>query len=63
MRYLNNPLFVQILIVGNEGMIIGFGMMASDPAMRAGISVTNKDFIANIIRWYNDYLLPQAVRV
>jgi hypothetical protein len=63
MRYLNNPVLVHLLIVGNEGMCIGFGMMAGDPSMRAAISITNKDFIANIIRWYDDYLLPQAVRV
>ena len=61
--YLNSPLFVYLLAAGDEGLIIGFSTTAGDPTMRSGISVTNKDFIAKINRWYDEYILPKAKRV
>jgi len=59
--YLSSPLFVYLLAAGDKGLVIGFSTTLGDPTMRSGISVTNKDFIAKIIRWYDEYLLPRAV--
>jgi hypothetical protein len=51
---------LNMLIVGNEQMIIGFPTIAGDSSIRSGIRVTNKDFVDSVARWFDEYLWHRA---
>lgn len=47
---------LDLLIAGDERMIIGFPTVAGDREIRLGVSITDKDFVRRVIDWYEGHL-------
>ncbi len=60
---LENFWSLNLLLVDNEHIIIGFPTKAKDRGTRFGIRISNKAIIESVIRWYDEYLWREAVPV
>ncbi len=52
--------FLDLLIIGDEHMIIAFPTIARDPYLRLGLRISNKDFVRSVAQWYEEYLWREA---
>lgn len=59
-RYLETPWSLDLFIVGNEHMIIGFPSYAEHREIRLALRVTDKDFVNHVAGWYNEHLWSAA---
>lgn len=55
-KYVESSWFVSLLIVGDDEMIFGFPTIAGDSRIRLGIRITDRVFVGNVVRWYEEYL-------
>jgi hypothetical protein len=60
MKYLDRSWFLDLLILGDEKMIIAFPTLARDPYLRLGIRISDKDFVRSIVQWYEEHLWREA---
>jgi hypothetical protein len=51
---------LDVLIVGNSNMIIGFPTVAGRRELTLGIRLTNDDFVGKVCRWFDDFVLAAA---
>lgn len=62
-KCLENFWSLNLLLVDNEHIIIGFPTRAKDRGTRFGIRISNKAIVESVIRWYDEYLWREAVPV
>ncbi len=51
---------LDLLIAGNDRMIIGFPTVAGDREIRLGVSITDRDFVRRVIDWYEGHLWSKS---
>jgi hypothetical protein len=59
-RYLDVSWPLTIGIIGDEHILIGFPTVAGDNFMRLAIRITNRDFVRDVNRWFDEFLWGKA---
>src|SRR5207244_12204632 len=59
-RCLGGSWSLNLLIIGNEHMIIGFPTIAKDADMRTGLLINHPEFVGSVVRWYDEILWSEA---
>jgi len=63
LRYIDSSWSLDLIIIGTEHMVIGLPTVAGDTEIRLGMRITDKDLVANVARWYDEYLWRESSEI
>lgn len=60
MKYIENSWSLDLLLLGDKHLIIGFPIIAGDTEIRLGIRISDREFVGSVVRWYDECVWNEA---